>query len=111
MRTHQAQLAPIQQLPLDLFPTLQPDGRRQRQGKVDVETGGLSLGTDDLYFNCIFCLHVCKIPYRVLVGQTVKPRLPPRTNPCSLPTWARAKSWPISPAAPSPPMPARCCCA
>ena len=57
LRTHQAQLSPIQQFPLDLLAALQSDGRRQRQGKVDVVTGGLVLGADDLYFYGIFCLH------------------------------------------------------
>lgn len=57
VRPHQAQLSSIQQFPLDFLAAFQSDGRRQRHGKVDMETRGLSLGTDYLHFYCIFYLH------------------------------------------------------
>ena len=48
------QLSPIQKFPLDLLATLQPNGGCQSLGNVDMETGGLSLGADDLHFYYIF---------------------------------------------------------
>lgn len=54
MGSDQVQFSSIQQFPLDLFPGLQTDGRGQRDGKVNVEFGFLSLGPDGLDFERIF---------------------------------------------------------
>jgi hypothetical protein len=61
----QVQLSPVQEFPFHLFPRLQADGRRQRLGKIDMETRRLSFGTDRLHFYYIFCLHNLRIPCRV----------------------------------------------
>jgi len=44
----QAQVGAAQQLPLDLFTGLEVERRRQRDGDVDEEAWGLSLGADHL---------------------------------------------------------------
>src|SRR5712691_8703830 len=105
------QLPAVEQFPLHRFPRLQPDGGCQRERKVNIKTGCLILGTDGLHFYCIFCLHGFKIAYRVATCQSQKMPLPRRTNPCFSPTWVRVGSWPTFPAALSPAMAARCCCA
>jgi hypothetical protein len=40
----------IEQFPLDFFTGLQADGRRQEQGKIDIELGLLAFGADGLNF-------------------------------------------------------------
>jgi hypothetical protein len=44
----ETQVGTAQQLPLDLFTGLEVQRGRQRDGDVDEEAGGLSLGTDHL---------------------------------------------------------------
>ena len=48
--SYQVQFRAIEQFPLDFFTGLQADGRRQRQGKIDVEPGLLAFGADGLNF-------------------------------------------------------------
>ena len=44
----EVQFPPVEQLPLDFFPRLQADGRRQGQGEAHVEPGVLSARTNRL---------------------------------------------------------------
>ena len=48
--SHQVEFATIQQFPLHLLTRLQPDSRRQRDGKVDVELWILPFGSNGLHF-------------------------------------------------------------
>jgi hypothetical protein len=47
---HKVEFAPIQEFPFDLFAGLQADGGRQRQWKVDIETGLLPTRANRLHF-------------------------------------------------------------
>jgi hypothetical protein len=46
----QVEFASVQEFPLDVFAGLEADGRRQRDGEVDVEFWFLSFGSDGLNF-------------------------------------------------------------
>ncbi|NLH71488.1 MAG: hypothetical protein GX456_00375 [Verrucomicrobia bacterium] len=47
------QLSTVQQLPFDRLASLQSNGRRQGQGKIDIETRSLGLGTNNLHVYAI----------------------------------------------------------
>jgi len=65
VHANQMQFATVEQFPLDLVARLQADGGGQREGEIDVEARLLSLGTDGLDFERIFCLHSMKLAYRL----------------------------------------------
>ena len=48
--SHQVEFPAVQEFPLDLFPRLQPNRRRQRDGEVNVEFWVLSFGPNGLHF-------------------------------------------------------------
>jgi len=48
--TNQMEFASMEQLPLDLLPGFQPNGRGQGNGKIDVKFRGLALGPNGLHF-------------------------------------------------------------
>ena len=51
---HQVEFAAIKEFPSNLVTGIEPDGRGQRQWKVDIKTGLLLSGTDGLHFEGIF---------------------------------------------------------
>src|ERR1022692_715413 len=111
LKPDQMQFAAVQQFPLHLLSGLQSDGGHQRQRHVDMEARGLVLGANNLYFYGIFCWHPLRVLCRALPCQTIKCLFARSANRSCSPTWGRAESWPTFPAAPFPPMAARCCCA
>ena len=50
MQADQVQFAAVEQLPLDGFASLQPDGGSQRDGEVDIKPRRGALGADGLDF-------------------------------------------------------------
>ena len=53
---HQVEFAPVKELPSNLVTGIEPNGRSQRQWKVNVKTWLLLSGTDGLHFEGIFGL-------------------------------------------------------
>jgi hypothetical protein len=65
----------------NFLPALQSNRRCQRHRNIDMVTGSLRLGADDLHFNCLFCWHDYRIPCRIPTSQTLKPPPPPPDHP------------------------------